>query len=574
VNEEMGFIALGEARWEDALRHLDVALQRNPDDARIHFGEGLAYAGLRRYEDARDQFSRATSGPELEAAAEFDLARLDLRRGDGRRALQRLDAAAARSGTFADIPALQAAAHRRLGEHEKALQAAERALDLDPMHFMGGYEKALALRALGRPAEEWETAWRSYLRDDVQNHLELAAAYIQAGLHEDADSVLAGLSARQDPAQLTPVLLYMRGYLRRVLGDETGAAELLAKAAKGSLVHANPHRLEEMTALAEAVRANPGDAHAHHLLGNVLYAFGRLEDGLAQWKEALRLDGGLFLTWRNVGYAERHLHKDDRAAYEAYGKALEIDPRDARVLLERDQVAESLGVSASDRLALLESHRDTVDRRDDLVFRWVDLRLASGSRADLEAADRILTSRHFHVWEGGYAIHHAWVEVNQRLGDLALAGKENATALAYCRRAFEYPANLEVAPRTPDLQAQVNWGLAKAYLSMGRKGEALPYLRRILTEQYPRPGLGTYYQALAQKALGNLAAASGLLTSLEASAREDTSAVGPYLVSLVLAEKGDEAGAAIARRQAFELDARPDRLALTRAQVEFAQAHQ
>jgi tetratricopeptide (TPR) repeat protein len=574
VNAEMGFIALSETRWEDALRHLDVALERDGEDARIHFGKGLACVGLGRYEEARDHLSRATYGSDHFAAAQLDLARLDLRRGEYRRSLERLDEAASRNRAFADIPALRAAAHRRLGEHEKALAAAERALELDPMHFMGGYEKTLALRALGRPAQEWEATYRSYLRDAVQNHLELVAAYIQAGLHADADAVLADLSSRQDPARLTPMVLYVRGYLRTVLGDETGASDLFAQASKGSLVYTNPHRVEEIAALEEAVRTNPKDAHAHHLLGNVLYAFGRREDGLAQWKEALRLDAGLALTWRNVGYAERQLHRDDRAAYEAYGKAFAIDPRDARVLLEMDQVAERLRVPAGERLALLDRHRDTVDRRDDLVFRWVDLRLASGARADLEAAYEVLRSRHFHVWEGGYAIHHAWVEVNQRLGELALARKDHKTALAHYQRAFEYPKNLEVAPRTPDLQAHVNWGLAKAYLAMGRKGQALPYLKRILADKYPGPGLGTYYQALAEKALGNGASASALLASLETSAQDDTSAVGPYLVSLVLAEKGDEAGAAAARRQAFERDAHPDRLALTRAQVEFAQAHQ
>jgi tetratricopeptide (TPR) repeat protein len=574
VNTEMGFIALKQTRWEDALLYLDAALERDPGNARIHFGKGLAFAGLGRYEDARDPFSRATYGSDQVAAAQLGLARLDLRRGEYRHALERLDEAASRNGAFADIPALRAAAHRRLGEHEKALQAAERALELDPMHFMGGYEKTLALRALGRPVQEWEATWRSYLRDAVQNHLELAATYIQAGLHADADAVLADVSSRPDPARLTPMVYYVRGYLRKVLGDETGAAELFARASKGSLVYTNPHRLEEMTALEEAVRVNPSDAHAHHLLGNVLYAFGRREEGLAQWEEALRLDHGLSLTWRNVGYAERQLHRDDRAAYEAYGKALSIDPKDARVSLEMDHVAEDLAIPARERLALLDSHRDTVDRRDDLVFRWVDLRLASGAQADLEAAYDVLRLRHFHVWEGGYAIHHAWVEVNQRLGDLALARKDYRTALVHYQRALEYPKNLEVAPRTPDLQAHVNWALAKAYLATGRKGEALPHLRRILAERYPRPGLGTYYQALAQKALGDTAAASALLASLEASARADTSAVGPYLVSLVLAEKGDEAGAAEARRAALDRDAHPDRLALTRAQVEYAEAHQ
>ena len=145
-------------------------------------------------------------------------------------------------------------------------------------------------------------------------------------------------------------------------------------------------------------------------------------------------------------------------------------------------------------------------------------------------------------------------------------------------RAGEYPKNLEVAPRTPDMRAHVLWSLARAH--EGKERAAL--LEKILEESYPRPGLGTHYQVLALEALGRTGEARTLLDRLERAARigvsEESSERGRasayYLLSLVLREKGDAAGAEAEMRRATELDPRPERRALTQAQIEYAVARQ
>jgi len=596
VNLELGGIALKETRWEAALQHLDAALERDPSNARAWFGRGQAFVGEGRFAEAEEAFAKAALGAGQQASAELALARLALRRGDPAAALPHLEVASSRNGLFADVPALRAAALRRLKQPEKALAAAEASLALDPMHFMGGYEKTLALLALGRPTEEWEVTRRAFMRDSVQNAIELAAAYIQAGLLTDADAVLATAGADRQAGspdeppsvysvrRYSPVVDYLRGWLAQARGDANAAAPLFSKAAGGSLVYANPHRVEELQALEAAVAANPKDAHAQHLLGNVLYGLGRREDGLAHWKQAVALDDTLALSWRNIGYAEHQLNDDDRAADAAYRRAFAIDPSDARVLLELDQNAERLHVPTAERRALLDASRETVLRRDDLTLRWIDASLAAGSPADLEPVQKVLLTRHFHSWEGMYGIHQAYMDVHQRLGDAALAKKDLPGALALYQKAFLYPKNLEVAPRTPDFRAHLNWSLANAYLTMGRKGEAKPYLDRVLAEKYPRPGLGTYYQALAEKARGHAETSRALLTKLEETARamtggaDDrrgrTGTAGYYLLSLALEAKGDATGAREAMARATARDTQPARAALTLAQVDFAGAHQ
>ncbi len=577
VNLELGFLALKQARFADALPLFDKAATRYGDNARIDFGRALAALGLGRLDDAYESFRRASVSGEAAAAARLGLARLELRRGGNEAALDWARQAEQLNGGFADIPALAAAAHRRLAEPEKALAAAERALALDPMHFMAARETTLALRALGRPADEWEKTRATILRGSVQNAIELAAAYAEAGLFDDADAVLGEPLASGSATSPGPMIHYLRGSFRKALADDAAAAAHFRDGAATSVAGANPHRLVEKLALEQAIAAAPGDAAAHHLLGNLLYGLGQQQEGLRQWQEAVRLNERLALAWRNIGYSQSQ-QRDDRSALVAYDRAFALDPTDARVLLERDQVAERLRLAVAERRALLDRHRPTVEGRDDLVSRYVDLLLDTARGGDLDEAERILTMRHFHTWEGAYGLHHAWVEVQQRLGDRALARGDRALARRHYQRALEYPKNLEVAPRTPDLRAHVLWSLSRA--QQGAERQAL--LQRILDERYPRPALGSYYQALARKALGQTAEAGALLDGLEQTARADTAdsasprnrAVGHYLLSLVRREKGDLAGADAELEKARELDPHPDRRALTRAQIEYAGGHQ
>ena len=332
------------------------------------------------------------------------------------------------------------------------------------------------------------------------------------------------------------------------------------------------------------MRDDARDSHARHLLGNVLYGLGRREEALVHWREAARLSPELSLAWRNVGYAERQLHSDDRAAVQAYRNAFLADETDARVLLELDQVEERLGVAAQERLARMDSHYQVMTARDDLVARWIDLKLQVGSPTDLAAARSMLLSRHFRSWEGGYGIHHLFVEASQRAGEIALANRDWRTAIERYQEAFQYPKNLEVAARTPDFKAHLNWALGSAYVAAGHRSEARAAFEAVLAEKYAQPALGTYYQALVLRELGSRSEATSRLAQLEERARALVAsssarggrggAVGEYLMSLVLSARGDKAGSAEARARAQQLDPHPARAALTQAQVEFAGAHQ
>jgi Tfp pilus assembly protein PilF len=584
VNTEMGFIALKQGLWKEAGGRFAEAEKRDPDNSRIWFGKGLVSAGLGRYEEAYDQFFRATYTTELRPAAELNLARIRLRFKDVAGALRHLDNAARDNGPFADIPALRAAALRHAGKADDAQSAAQLALKLDPMHFMGSRELRLALQAAGKPAGDAANTHASIMRRAVQNYLELSCSYLSSGLLKDAEEVLSEAAGNAAADTVYPMVNYLRGFVRELQKDDAGAARFYAEATRGPAAGTNPHRLEELAALEAALLRNPKDAQAHLFAGNLLYARDRREEGFGHWKKAVEANPSLSLAWRNVGWGEGQLAGNPRSALEAYRKAVSLAPDDARAVLEMDEVAEGLKAPAVERLAMLEQHRNAVALRDDLTSRWIDLLLELGGPERLKAAYETLRTRHFHSWEGGYGIHDAWVEANQELGDLALDAKDYKVALKHYREACEYPKNLEVAARTPDLRSHVNWSLARVAKAMGNNDEANRYLKAILDEKYHKPHLGLYYQALARKAQGDEQGYLSALQALESQARTTTSGqfeyrgtpetIGHYLLSLVLQERGDTQGAAKERAAALERNPKAYRLALTEAQIDFAQAHQ
>ena len=79
-------------------------------------------------------------------------------------------------------------------------------------------------------------------------------------------------------------------------------------------------------------------------------------------------------------------------------KAFELDPTDARVLFELDQLYRKINRSPRERLAFLEKHEDLVGQRDDLYLERIYLLLLL---EDFQRVQKLIAARNFHPWEGG-----------------------------------------------------------------------------------------------------------------------------------------------------------------------------
>src|SRR5208337_196969 len=127
-----------------------------------------------------------------------------------------------------------------------------------------------------------------------------------------------------------------------------------------------PARLEEIGILEAAIAANPHDARAPFYLGNLLYDRRRHREAISRWEQAVRLEPANAVAWRNLGIGYFNIFRRPAEARAAYDRAFRANPADARLLFERDQLWQRLGVLPRRRLRELRRHPRLVQARDDL----------------------------------------------------------------------------------------------------------------------------------------------------------------------------------------------------------------
>src|SRR5260370_42214814 len=114
-----------------------------------------------------------------------------------------------------------------------------------------------------------------------------------------------------------------------------------------------PNRLEEFVVLQEEGSGNPEDGRAAYYLGNLLYDRRRHREAIALWERAACRDPSFSTVWRNLGISYFNVLGDEELSRDAFDKAMQANPGDARILYEQDQLWKRLGESPERRFAKL-----------------------------------------------------------------------------------------------------------------------------------------------------------------------------------------------------------------------------
>ncbi|HEU4746297.1 MAG TPA: DUF5107 domain-containing protein, partial [Anaerolineales bacterium] len=475
----------------------------NPYDGEPHYHLGLALAYQGRIDEAYDHFYKSTWCYAQRSSGYFSLAQIDVRRGEYAKALEHLDQASVTNAHQHKALALKAAALRHMGEVDSARGVIDVALALDPLNH--GAHRELSLLT----SDKKELT--GILRGDVQNYLDLAFDYSNAGLYLEASEILKTLESSY------PMIHYALGYFASQRGDAASALDWYQKGAEGPPDWCFPIRLEEQIIL-EAVRmANPADGRAAYYLGNLYYDKKQYDKAITSWQAATQLEPGFAIPWRNLGIALYNKRGDKAGAKHCYERALQVNPDDPRLPMEMDQLLQRLGLSPTERLTALERRSKLVAQRDDLSVTLAELYSQTGQP---QKALEILASRQFHAWEGGeggaagqYALAQVMVGMSaSRNGDL------NA-ALAHFRAAQDQPDNLGVG-RGMSLYDVLAWfKTAETLSALGKPEEAHEYYQKIIAAEngmalWAAQTPLTYYAALSLKALGQQAEANEKLQAL------------------------------------------------------------
>jgi tetratricopeptide (TPR) repeat protein len=547
-NNALGLLHLRRGEFEKAETHFRRAIERltsrnpNPYDGEPHYNLGLCLRyqmdallarsngtarlqhskapTLRLFSDAYAAFYKATWNHAWQAAGYHAIAELDCRRADWAKALDHLDRSLRVGADNLKARDLKAIVLRKLGRAAEADALLHETLALDPLDWW-------ARRLLGEK-----------ITCDNQTLLDFALDFARAEFYGQAIDLLQ--QAREPLFSTAPLIGYYLGWLHQQLGDRAQTLKQFKTAACASSDYCFPARLEEISILEAAMRANPRDPKSPYYLGCLLYDKRRHDEAIRLWEKSARLDPTFSIVWRNLGIGYFNIRKQPAKARAAYEKAFRANPQDARLLYERDQLWKRLGETPAKRLAELEKRLDLVHQRDDLS---VELSALYNQTGRHEKALALITRRKFRPWEGGegqaLGQHvRTHLALGQRLLGRAgvsaakteLHGRDARATRAKALKQFEMalvsPLNLGEAKHLLANQSDVWYWLGVASDALGDKVAAKKWWTKAATFRGDFQEMSvrafseiTYYSALSLERLGKKAAARKLLHELLAWAK-------------------------------------------------------
>jgi len=499
---------------------IETATQRNPNpyDSEPYYNLGLSL----RYQDdidgAYEAFFKATWNNAWKDAGYFSVAQIDMLRGRIQSALEHVGLALQRNAAHGKAYVLQSAAYRKLGNPEAALIVCETALRSDRFNLGVLYESVLANRALGndQQAAIQEQQLANRARGTSNNLIAYAVDYSLAGLYKEALSLLDRVSEPEH----TPMVFYYQAWIHQQLGNQAKANALLEQAANANPYLCFPNRLDDIRVLRFAMDQNKSDSRAPYYLGNLFYDKRQYDEAISLWEKAAKAADALPTVFRNLGIAYFNKRADAVGALACYEKAFAMDPSDARVLMELDQLYKLLNRQPADRLVFLEARLGTVLKRDDVYLEWVSLYNTLGQE---EKALELLLQRKFHPWEGGEGkASGQYVYSKIALAKKALHSGNAAAAIDYLRAAQVYPQSLGEGKLHGAQENDIFFWLGRALTQLGDPDAIHAFRQATIGLDQPAAAIfyndqqpdKIFYQGLAWLQLGEIDRATGIFEKL------------------------------------------------------------
>ena len=522
TNTAVGIHYARNGEWNLAEKYLKRALVRPTKDYTVtkesepHYYLGLIYQMQGRYQEAVDQYWAATWHMALQHPSFWALAQIACINGKMQEALDLINRSIYVGSRDTKALTLKAYILRKLNRKAEAQQILEQALTIAPLDYWSLAEQNF-LKGVDQEnfvSQADKQRGEGIVR--IQELLEVVNDYAQIGAYGEAASLTADALETGEPYTSSSLVHYYNGYFNLKLGNRE---EALAQWQQASVLTTDlnfPFRLEEIGMFTTICHEMPNDACAPYYLGCLYYFLNQKDKGISCWEQAVAKDKHFAQAYRNLGFGYNQRGQLQQAiAY--YEQAVIVNSNDPRLLRELDILYEKAHKSVTERLSLLERHIATVMKHDEDVMRLLILYNETGA---YDKAIEILSSRHFHVWEGGGEIHDIYVDSHLLRGISLLSDKQYAEAVKEFQAADLYPENLEVGrPQSGGHSAKGFYYMGKTYLQMGQKKKAQEAFA--MASQNKGRGWGdrfisenTLFRALALKETGQTKEGDDLLQRL------------------------------------------------------------
>lgn len=371
-NNAMGLWLIRKGQFAQAEPYLRKAISRlteknpNPYDGEAFYNLGLALKFQGKNDEAYNSFYKSCWNAAWQDAGYYSLAQISVSRGNWEEALGEIEKSLLRNWHNLRGRHLKAMILRHLERPEEALAWIEDSLKIDAFNFGCLFEKYLITRE-----ETVLSQLRHLIKRGAPDYEALVLDYTSAGRFEEALAVAE--SAIGQPIGEQTLLHYYKSWCLIRLGETDKARTAIRLAEKEPADYCFPNALEAIEAL-QCVADFMGEApKALYYLGNLWYDKRQYTPAIAAWERSSREDETFPTVWRNLALAYFNKLNRPEEAVLLLEKAFRLDPTDARVLMELDQLYKRLNRPHTERMAFLEQYMDIVTTRDDLYLEYVTL---------------------------------------------------------------------------------------------------------------------------------------------------------------------------------------------------------
>ncbi|MFC6859928.1 DUF5107 domain-containing protein [Zunongwangia atlantica] len=438
-NNAMGLWLLRKGQFEKALGYFNKAIETltqhnpNPYDGEPFFNKGVTLKFLGRNKEAYDAFFKSCWNAAWQDAGYFNLAQIDCIKGDFEKALELIDKSLIRNWHNHKARHLKVIILRKMGRKEEAQKLIEASLNIDQFNFGILFECYLSSQK-----QEDLKYFENILRYNSHNYIEFSLDYAQAGFYSEAMQLLSVYI--NNSRDIYPMAAYFMGWYAIQNKNNEVASDWFKRAQSLNIDYCFPNRLEEVIVLEAARNFNPKDSVAAYLLGNFWYAFKQYKNAQECWETSIKYDGVNPICLRNLALLYYNKNNQKGLAREYLEKAIKIDNKDARVLMELDQLYKKMNVSVEERLKLLQDNKKLTNSRDDLYLEQIAL---LNHKGEFEKALQFLEKRQFHPWEGGEGkVPFQHITLHVEIAKNFISEGDYQSAIEHLSAAQEYPHNL------------------------------------------------------------------------------------------------------------------------------------
>jgi tetratricopeptide (TPR) repeat protein len=475
-NNALGLWFLRKGKFEEAEPYFKKAITRlternpNPNDGEPFYNLALCQKMQGNIEEAYDNLYKATWNDAWQHAAFFQLARIACMKGDFEDALYLIEKSIIKNYHSHSARHLKAAVLRKLGKADKVFDLINESLSIDRFNYGCLFERCLLSEQAkdSKQSNKFLNEFTHLIRNSFNNYIEYALDYANAGLYQEAISLL---KVYEDLAVVdTPLLHYYLGWFYFKLNEIEYANNYYNKAAAFSPDYCFPNKIEDMMALEHAISVSPKDYKAFYYLGNYWYANRQYDDAIACWEKSISINDKFPTALRNLSLAYYNKLQKHQESISLLEKAFTLDTTDARVLMELDQLYKIQNYSHEHRFDLLEKHLDLVEQRDDLYLERITL---YNQLRNYEKAASLIATRKFHPWEGGEGkVVYQFLLCHIELAKAAIADGHNEKALGLLANVEVYPINLGEGKLYGTQENDIHYLKGCAYECIGLKEKA------------------------------------------------------------------------------------------------------